>query len=115
LRAIVTKLTPAELAALDVPESAAWWGGAAGARRDDSASDFYRRLLAEALRRGRGTGKPSTSHLLPQQVDADRLTAETVALAVEATRTMIIGLVARSLMDGKAYAATRKARSSGQL
>jgi hypothetical protein len=30
LRAIVTKLTPAELAALGVPESAAWWGGAAG-------------------------------------------------------------------------------------
>ena len=67
--------------------------------------DFYRQLQAEALRHGRGTGKPSTSHLLPQQVDADRLTAETAALAVEATRTMILGLVARSLIDGKAYAA----------
>jgi hypothetical protein len=44
LRAIVTKLTPAELAALGVLESAAWWGGAAGLRRDDSASDFYRQL-----------------------------------------------------------------------
>jgi len=44
LRAIVTKLTLAELADLDMPESAAWWGGAAGIRRDDSASDFYRQL-----------------------------------------------------------------------
>jgi hypothetical protein len=105
LRAIVTKLTPTELAALDVPESAAWWGGAAGVRRDDSASDFYRQLQAEALRHGRGTGKPSSSHLLPQQVDADRFKAETAALAVEATRTMVLGLVARSLLDGKAHAA----------
>lgn len=105
LRAIVTKLTPAELADLGVPESAAWWGGAAGVRRDDSASDFYRQLQAEAGRHGRGTGKPSTGHLLPQQVDADRLEAETVALAVEATRTIVLGLIARSLLDGKAYAA----------
>jgi hypothetical protein len=104
-RAIVTKLPLAELAALDVPESAAWWGGAAGVRRDDSAPDFYRQLQAEALRHGRGTGKPSTSHLLPQQVDADRLKAETATLAVEATRAMVLGLVARSLLDGKAYAA----------
>jgi hypothetical protein len=104
-RAIVTKLPLAELAALDVPEPAAWWGGAAGVRRDDSAPDFYRQLQAEALRHGRGTGKPSTSHLLPQQVDADRLKAETATLAVEATRAMVLGLVARSLLDGKAYAA----------
>lgn len=105
LRAIVTKLAPAELVALGVPESAAWWGGAAGLRRDDSASDFYRQLQAEARRHGRGTGKPSTGHLLPQQVDADRLKAETVALAVEATHTMVLGLVARSLLDGNAYSA----------
>jgi len=105
LRAIVTRLTTTELAALGVPEPAAWWGGAAGVRRDDSASDFYRQLEAEALRHGRGTGKPNTSHLLPQQVDADRLKAETAALAVEATRTMVLGLIARSLLDGKAYAA----------
>jgi hypothetical protein len=105
LRAIVTKLSPAELAALGVPELAAWWGGAAGGRRDDSVSDFYRQLQAEALRHGRGTGKPSTSHLLPQQIDADRLEAETAALAVEATRMIVLHLVARSLLDGKAYAA----------
>ncbi len=105
LRAIVTRLTPPELAALGIPEPTAWWGGAAGTRRADSASDFYRQLQAEALRHGRGTGKPSTIHLLPQQVDADRLKAETVALAVEATRSIVLGLVARSLLDGKAYAA----------
>lgn len=105
LRAVVTKLTPAELTALGIPDLAAWWGGAAGFRRDDSASDFYRQLQAESLRHGRGTGKASTGHLLPQQVDADRLIAETVTLAVEATRTMVLGLVARSLLDGKAYAA----------
>jgi hypothetical protein len=105
LRAIVTKLTPAELAALDVPESAAWWGGAAGVRRDDSASDFYRQLQAEALRHGRGTGKPNTIHLLPQHVDEDRLKAETAALAVEATRAMVLSLVGGSLLDGNAHTA----------
>ena len=105
LRAVVTKLTPAELAALGLPEPTAWWGGAAGVRRDDSASDFYRQLHAEALRHGRGTGKPSTSHLLPQQIDTDRLKAETVISAVEATHTIVLGLVARSLLDGKAYTA----------
>lgn len=105
LRAIVTKLTPTELAALGVPESAAWWGGAAGVRRDDSASDFYRQLHSETLRHGRGTGKPSSSHLLPQQIDADRLKAETAALAVEATRAMVLGLVAGSLLDGNTYTA----------
>lgn len=105
LRAIVTKLTPAELTTLGVPGPSAWWGGAAGVRREDSASDFYRQLQAEAHRHGRGTGKPSTIHLLPQQVDLDRLNAETITLAVEATRTMVLSLVARSLLDGKAYAA----------
>ncbi|MGH3252584.1 MAG: hypothetical protein ACRDOI_41095 [Trebonia sp.] len=105
LRAIVTKLAPAELAALGVPESAAWRGGAAGVRRDDSASDFYRKLQAEALRHGRGTGRPGTSHLLPQHVDADRLKAETAALAVEATHAVVLSLVAQSLLDGRAYTA----------
>ena len=105
LRAIVTKLPLSQLAELDLPDSAAWWGGAAGVRRDDSASDFYRQLQAEALRRGRGTGKPSTRHLLPQQVDANRLTAETAVLAVEATRAMVLSLVAASLLDGNAHAA----------
>ncbi|MGD0703915.1 MAG: hypothetical protein ABSA02_29025 [Trebonia sp.] len=93
--------TPAELAALDVPEPAHWWGGAAGVRRDDSASDFYRRIQAEALRRGRGTGKPRTSHLLPQQVDADRLKAETAVLAAEATRSMVLSVVAARSWTGR--------------
>jgi hypothetical protein len=105
LRAIVTKLTPGELAALGVPEPALWWGGAAGVRRDDSASDFYRQLQAEAVRHGRGTGKPRTNHLLPQQVDADRLKAETAALAIEATRSMVLSLVAGSLLDGDPHTA----------
>jgi hypothetical protein len=105
LRAIVTKLTPAELAALGIPESALWWGGAAGVRRDDSASDFYRQLQAETLRHRRGTGKPSSTHLLPQPVDADRLTAETAALAVEAMRAMVLSLVAGSLLDGNTHTA----------
>jgi len=103
LRAAVTRLSPAEAIALDIPESAAWWGGAAVFRRDDSASDFYRQIQAEAIRHGRGTGQPSTSHLLPQRVDADRLEAETAALAVEATRSIVLSLVARSLLDGKTY------------
>lgn len=105
LRAVVTRLSPAEATALDIPESAAWWGGAAGFRREDSASDFYRQIQAEAIRHGRGTGRPNSSHLLPQRVDAERLEAETAALAVEATRAIVVGLVARSLLDGKTYTA----------
>lgn len=105
LRGIVTQLTRAELTDLGIPEQASWWGGAAGVRRDDSASDFYRQIQAEAGRHGRGTGRPSTSHLLPQRVDTDRLEAETAALAIEATRAMILSLVARSLLDGRAYTA----------
>lgn len=66
---------------------------------------LYRQLQAEAVRHGRGTGNPRTNHLLPQQVDADRLKAETAALAIEATRSMVLSLVAGSLLDGDAHTA----------
>lgn len=74
-------------------------------RRDDSATDFYRQIEAESLRHGKGTGGPDTSHLLPQDLDADRLAAEAAVLTVQATRHVVLDLVARSLQDGKPYTA----------
>lgn len=105
LRGVVTELTSGELADLGVSEQDAWWGGAAGFRREDSAGDFYRQIQSEADRHGRGTGKSSTRHLLPQQVDIDRLTAEKADRAVEAIRDAVLRLIGRSLLDGKAYTA----------
>jgi hypothetical protein len=106
LRGIVTQLTPQELGFLGLPQQDSWWGGAAGIRREDSAGDFYRQIQLEASRHGRGTGKPSTGHLLPQQVDIDRLKAETATLAVESTKAMVLRLVTRSLLKGKPCTAT---------
>jgi hypothetical protein len=105
LRGIVTRLTLAEAAARRLPGEAAWWAGAAGTRRNDSASDFYRLIEGEARRHGKGTGKPATSHLLPQQVDSERLAAEVAVLAVLATRRLVLDLVVRSFHDGRPHTA----------
>lgn len=105
LRGVVTELAAGELSELKVHARDAWWGGAAGVRKEDSAGDFYRQIESEARRQGRGTGKPGTRHLLPRQVDVDRLAAENADRAVEALREVVTGLVARSLLDGKPYAA----------
>ena len=105
LRGIVTQLTPTESGSKRVPIQAAWWGGAAGKRRDDSASDFYRQIAAEALRHGKGTGRPDTSYLLPQQIDGERLEAEVAVLAVHATRQLVLDLVVRSFHDGRSHTA----------
>jgi hypothetical protein len=105
LRGIVTRLKPAEAAIKRIPAEAAWWGGAAGNRRDDSASDFYRQIAAEALRHGKGTGRPDSSYLLPQSIDSERLEPEVAVLAVHATRQLVLDLVVRSFHDGRPHAA----------
>lgn len=103
LRGIVARLTPAECEACGVPPEVPWWIGAAGVRRDDSASDFYRLIEVEALREGKGTGRPSTDHLLPQKVDRERLEAETAALLVQGLRDLVLDLIVKSLQDGRPY------------
>jgi len=62
-RGIVIRLTASEAEARGLLQ-AAWWIGAAGTRQDDSSSDFYKQIEAEAGRAGKGTGGPSTEHLL---------------------------------------------------
>jgi acetamidase/formamidase len=103
LRGIVARLTSAEREACGLPPEVPWWIGAAGVRRDDSANDFYKLIEAEAIREGKGTGRPSTDHLLPQQVDRERLEAETATLLVQGLRDLVLSLIAASLKDGSPY------------
>jgi hypothetical protein len=105
LRGIITRLTSAECDAKGLPSKAAWWSGAAGVRRADGAKDFYKQIEAEDIRQGKGTGGPSTDHLLPQEVDKERLEAETAVLTVRAMRDMVLTLIVRSLHDGRPYTA----------
>lgn len=102
-RGAVTKLTLAETSSASVPPSAAWWIGAAGTRQQGSEDDFYANLEAEAVRQGKGTGAPSTRHLLPQDIDRRRLEAEIAARAVKALQETVLNLIAASLNDGKPY------------
>jgi hypothetical protein len=104
-RGIVTRLTPEEMASRCLPPTFDWWLGAAGKRRADSATDFYKKIEDEALREGRHMGGPSTLHLLPQEIDSERLTAELAALAHHAIRKIVLELLARSLHDGHPYSA----------
>lgn len=102
-RAVVTRLAFNEAQVFGTPsQGGGWWIGAAGERRDDSATDFYRRIKAEADRHGRGTGASSTAHLLPQPIDWQRLEAELAALAYERIRALVRILIVRSLRCGRA-------------
>ena len=104
-RGAVTRLTLSECEDKGLPSTAAWWAGAAGVRQADSASDFYRKIEDEAIRQGRGTGRPSTDHLLPQMIDKERFEAESAALTLRAIHDMVLTLIVRSLLDGKPYTA----------
>jgi hypothetical protein len=103
-RGIVTQLTHAERDSQGLSLADSWWIGAAGVRQGDSASDFYKQIQAEADRRGKGTGRPDTAHLLPQEIDRERLQAERSLLAVKALRNLILAIIADSLRDGKTHA-----------
>jgi hypothetical protein len=105
LRGIVTRLTDAERQAHGLPPEFPWWLGAAGVRRADSASDFYKLIEAEAIREGRGTGGPTTTHLLPREIDRERLEAETAVLLVQGLRNLVLALIVKSLHDGRPYMA----------
>jgi hypothetical protein len=108
LRGIVTRLTDAECQTRGLPPEIPWWLGAGGVRRADSASDFYKLIEAEAIREGRGTGGPTTDHLLPHQVDRERLEAETAVLLVQGLRNLVLAIIVKSLHDGRPYTAEIK-------
>jgi len=102
-RGAVTKLAAAEIADVGLPPNAAWWIGAAGTREQGSERDFYASIETEAVRHGKGTGAPSTKHLLPKQIDKKRIEAEIAARAVLAVQELVLNLIAKSLQDGKPY------------
>jgi hypothetical protein len=104
-RGAVTRLTTSESESRGLPSEAAWWVGAAGVRRAGSRSDFYSQLARDATRQGKGTGAPSTTHLLPQTIDCERFVAETAVRTVEAIREVVLTLIVKSLQDGRPYVA----------
>ncbi|MEV4507448.1 hypothetical protein AB0K00_00620 [Dactylosporangium sp. NPDC049525] len=106
-RAAVHKLDPAgEHPAVLSEGSAWWWIGAAGMRKADSGSDdFYARLEAECKRAGKGTGRVSSLHLLPTDVDLKRLQAELATQVVVSVREIVCRLVANSIRSGSAWSA----------
>lgn len=104
-RGAVTRLTTSESRDRDLPPEAAWWIGAAGERRGDSRSDFYSELEREATRAGKGRRGVSSVHLLPQQIDCERFVAEAYLQAVQAIYNIVMELIAKSLHDGRTYAA----------
>lgn len=102
LRGAATELTPADTAETELLNTgeAWWWLCAAGERREDSATDFYKAIEAEAIRAGAGTGKPKTTHLLPQGIDYARLKAELAFQVTDSLRSVTRRLIYDSLTSG---------------
>lgn len=111
LRGAVTELGATDVGSLDLDAATdvRWWVAAAGERRQDSVTDFYRGLEAECRRRG------SSTHLLPQPIDARRLTAELAARFAVHIGTVVREAVARSLRDGKLWRAATSGHSVGAV
>jgi hypothetical protein len=105
--AIVTELGAADsVVAADELDEASWWIGAAGVRRQGSKQDFYSRLQDEVQRAGKGTGDVSSRHLLPNEADFKRLEYERTTQAVLSIHRVVRSLIAKSLRDGRIWAAT---------
>ena len=105
-RGAVTRLGEAEVAPEVAGDSAVgrWWAGAFGPRNADSPQrDFYSQLVSECERHGKalGTGRGSSEHLLPQDWDIRRLSAELSIQWVDAINDLVIGMIAESLGTGK--------------
>jgi hypothetical protein len=81
-------------------KEAPWWLGAAGRRRDGDHDDFYKQIENECARTGKGTGSPSSAHLLPQPIDWERLHAETAARTVIALQAAVREAIAGSIRTG---------------
>ncbi|MCU1632277.1 MAG: hypothetical protein JWM61_929 [Micrococcaceae bacterium] len=108
LRGVVTHLSEddADQSELVADADAWWWLGAAGERKADSASDFYKLIEAEALRRGKGQQGVSSSHLLPGVIDYKRLSAELAVQSVLTIQRVVRDIIAKSLTDGQLWSAS---------
>ncbi|MFC4040892.1 hypothetical protein ACFO1B_20870 [Dactylosporangium siamense] len=106
-RAAVHRLDPVhEHNAVISAGSAWWWIGAAGTRKADSGNDdFYAQLEAECGRAGKGTGRVSSLHLLPRDVDVKRLKAELATQVVVGIRDIVCRMVANSIRAGSTWSA----------
>jgi hypothetical protein len=111
-RAVVTELDPATEERAEITEAQAWWWiGAAGTRKQDSSTDFYTALAAECTRAGKGTGAATSTHLLPADIDIRRLAGELVYRSVLGIRTLVRGLIARSIRNGEIWTATLRSHT----
>ncbi|MGQ7312858.1 hypothetical protein ACUOFU_14210 [Microbacterium arabinogalactanolyticum] len=90
----------------DVPHQ--WWLVAGGLRRADSKEqDFYGGLETECRRAASGTSAAVNSdHLLPQEIDSLRFTAEQAALGVIALQKAVREGIADSAHSGAPVEAT---------
>lgn len=107
-RAVVTELRSAELPDWTPASKGAWWIGAAGHRQNDSPQrDFYAVLQRECT-----TGKTvSSEHLLPNEWDWKRLSAEQAVAWRREMKRMVIRLISMCLKNGHvAVAEFRKHR-----
>ena len=105
-RAAVHQLDPANEHHNAISAGSAWWWiGAAGTRKADGSDDFYAQLEAECKRAGKGSGRVSSQHLLPTDVDLRRLQAELAVRVVIGIRDIVCRLAANSIRDGKAWSA----------
>lgn len=115
-RAMVTELDHTTEQRPEIADLGAWWWiGAAGPRREGSPEDFYAALGVELKRAGRGTGSATSTHLLPQEVDTRRLTAEAATIFVVNIRRVVRSIIAGSLRDGNQWTATSTKHCIGAL
>lgn len=93
-----------------------WWLVAAGPRQDDSPQrDFYAALVRSCEQAGKGTGAPSTTHLLPVDIDYRRWIAEHATAQVEAVQRIVRGAIARSAQRGGLIVAAAQGYRIGAL
>ena len=106
-RAAVHRLDPANEHRIAISTASAWWWiGAGGTQKADSGNDdFYAQLEAECRRAGKGTGRVSSLHLLPKDVDVRRLQAELATQVVVGIRDIVCRMVANSIRDGNTWSA----------
>jgi hypothetical protein len=63
------------------------------------------------VRAGKGTGAANSEHLLPTDTDIRRLAGELVYRSVLDIRTVVRGLIARSISDGNVWTATLRSHT----
>lgn len=96
--------------------ASSWWLVAAGPRQNDSPQhDFYATLVRSCRLAGKGTGSPTTAHLLPVDVDYRRWIAERATAWRAAVQRTVRGAIARSAQRGGLNIATTQGYDIGAL